>query len=100
MMPRVEQSDMWLHCFEYAILVYLTAKEMHIFNIHLIPLYLIKFYPNDMSMFEWTHAFVPDHFIRHNTVNYYFMLINAKNATTMLHIGKHMISIRFHCMSR
>ena len=31
-------------------------------------------------MFERTHAFVPDHFIRHYTVNYYFLLINAKNA--------------------
>ena len=31
-----------------------------------------------MYMFEWTHAFVPDYFIRHYTVNYYFLLINAK----------------------
>ena len=29
-------------------------------------------------MFVWTHAFIPDHFIRHYTVNYYFWLINAK----------------------
>ena len=31
-------------------------------------------------MFEHTHAFVPDHFIHHYTVNYYFLLINAKIA--------------------
>ena len=29
-------------------------------------------------MFERTHAFVPDHFIRQYTVNCYFLLINAK----------------------
>ena len=31
---------------------------------------------NDMNMFEWTHAFAPDHFIR----NYHVLLINAKIA--------------------
>ena len=31
-----------------------------------------------MNMFKRTHAFVPDHFISHYTVNYYFLLINAK----------------------
>ena len=31
-----------------------------------------------MNKFEQTHAFVPDHFIRLYTVNYYFLLINAK----------------------
>ena len=31
-------------------------------------------------MFKRTHAFVPDHFIRHYAVNYYFLLIDAKNA--------------------
>ena len=29
-------------------------------------------------MFEQTRAFIPDHFIRHYIVNYYFLLINAK----------------------
>ena len=53
-----------------------------------------------MNMFERTHAFVPDHFIRHYTVNYYFLSINAKNAKTVPYIGKDMIRIRFHCMSR
>ena len=43
-------------------------------------------------MFERTHEFVPDHYIRHYTINYYFQLINAKNAKkTVLYIGKHMI---------
>ena len=28
-------------------------------------------------MFERTHAFVPEHIIRHYTVDYYFLLINA-----------------------
>ena len=37
---------------------------------------LSNFTLNDMNMFEWTHAFAPDHFIRHYTVNYYFFLIN------------------------
>ena len=44
-----------------------------------------------MKMFEWTHVFVPDRFIRHFTVDYYFLLINAKNAKTVPYIGKHMI---------
>ena len=39
-------------------------------------------------MLERTHAFVPDHFICHFTVNYYFLLINAKNAKTVPYIGK------------
>ena len=42
-------------------------------------------------MFERTHAFVPDHFIRPYTVDYYFLLINAKNAKTVPYIGKDMI---------
>ena len=41
-----------------------------------------------MNMFERTHAFVPDHFICHYTVNYNFWLINAKNAKTVPYIGK------------
>ena len=32
-------------CIQKGLYVYLTAKEMHIFNIHLIPETLIKFYP-------------------------------------------------------
>ena len=44
-----------------------------------------------MNMLEQTDAFVPDHFIRHYTVNYYFLLIYAKNAKTVPYIGKHMI---------
>ena len=71
--------------------IYLTAKETHIFNIHLIPETLIKITLNDMNMFEWTHAFVTDHFIRHYTVSYYFLLINAKNVKKVPYIGKHMI---------
>ena len=31
-----------------------------------------------MNMFDRTHAFVTDHFIRHYTVNNNFLLINAK----------------------
>ena len=31
-----------------------------------------------MNKFERTLAFVPDHFIRHLTVDYYFLLFNAK----------------------
>ena len=44
-----------------------------------------------MNMFERTHAFVPDHFLRHYTVIYYFLLINAKKAKTVPYIGKDMI---------
>ena len=44
---------------------------------------LINFHLNDMNMFERTRAFVPDHFFRHYTDNYYFLLINAKNAKTV-----------------
>ena len=33
-----------------------------------------------MDMFKRTHSFVPDPFIRHYTVDYYFLIINAKNA--------------------
>ena len=33
-----------------------------------------------MNMFDPTHAFLPDHFIRHYTVKNIFSLINAKNA--------------------
>ena len=61
-------------------IIYLTAKETHIFNIHFIPETLINFTLNDMNMFDRAHAFVPDHFIRHNTVKNIFLLINAKNA--------------------
>ena len=39
---------------------------------------LSNFTLNDMNMFYRTHAFVPDHFIRHNTVKNIFLLINAK----------------------
>ena len=46
---------------------------------------------SDMNMFERTHAFVPDHIIRHYTVKYYLLFINAKNAKIVLYIGKHMI---------
>ena len=41
-----------------------------------------------MNMFDWTHAFVPGHFIRHYTVSYYFLLINAKPAKRVSYIGK------------
>ena len=34
-------------------------------------------------MFERTHAFAPDRIIRHYTVNYNFLLINAKNTKTV-----------------
>ena len=51
-------------------------------------------------MFERTHAFVPGHFIRHYIVDYYFLLMNAKNSKTVPYIGKGMFLIRFHCMSR
>ena len=44
-----------------------------------------------MNMLERTHAFVPDHIIRHYTVKYYLLFINAKNAKIVLYIGKHMI---------
>ena len=44
-----------------------------------------------MNMFERTNALVPDHFIRHCTDNYYFLLVNAENAKTVPYIGKHMI---------
>ena len=46
-----------------------------------------------MNMFERTHMFVPDHFFRHYTVNYYFMLINAKNAKNSgVHWKRHDLS--------
>ena len=41
--------------------IYLTTKETHIFDIHLNSNSTL----NDMSIFERTHAFVQDHFIRH-----------------------------------
>ena len=52
-------------------------------------------------MFERTHAFVPGHFIRHYTFNYYFLFINAKNSA--VHWKKHGLNpislhvIRTHC---
>ena len=52
-----------------------------------------------MNMFNRTHAFVPDHFICHYTVNNIFLLINAKNAKTAPYIGKRKIRTQFHCMS-
>ena len=52
--------------------LYLTAKETHIFNIHFIPETLIKFTLNNMNMFDRTPAFVPDYFIRYYTVNNIF----------------------------
>ena len=42
-------------------------------------------------MFDRTHSFVPDHLIRHFTVNKKKLLINAKNAKTAPYIGKHVI---------
>ena len=51
-------------------------------------------------MFERTHAFVPDHFCRHYKVNFQFLLIDAKNAKIVSYIGKDMICLRYHCMSR
>ena len=39
-------------------------------------------------MFERTHAFIPDHLFCHNTVNYYFMLINAKTQKSAVHWKK------------
>ena len=44
-----------------------------------------------MNMFEQTHAFVSDHFIRHYTVNNNVWLLNAKNTKTMPCFGKDMI---------
>ena len=44
-----------------------------------------------MNMFKRTQAFVPDHCFPHYTVNYYFLLINAKNAKSVPYIGKDMI---------
>ena len=45
-------------------------------------------------MFEGTHVFVPDHFIRHYTVNYYFLLINAKNAkNSVVHWKAHELNL-------
>ena len=53
---------------------------------------LSNFPLNDMNMFERIHVFVPDHFIRLNTaIFFFFLLINAKNAKTVLYSGKHMI---------
>ena len=31
-----------------------------------------------MNLFEWTHAFVPGHFIRHYTVDYFFCKLMQK----------------------
>ena len=42
-------------------------------------------------MFERTHAFVPDRFIHHYPVNYYFLLINAKKLKSSAVTGKEMI---------
>ena len=42
-------------------------------------------------MFERTHAFVLDHFIHPYTINYYFLLINAKIAKPVPYMGKDMI---------
>ena len=67
--------------------VYLTAKETHIFNIHLYQKPLSIFILNDMSMFDRTHSFVLNHLIRHYTFNNIFLLINAKNAKTAPYIG-------------
>ena len=44
------------------ILVYLTAKETHIFNIHLIPEALIKFYP------KWYEHVWTDSYVRLQTI--------------------------------
>ena len=55
--------------------IYLTAKETL----------------NDMNMFDRTHAFVQEHFIRHYTGNNIFFLINVKNAKTAPYMGKHRI---------
>ena len=71
--------------------IYLTAKETHIFNIHLKPETLINFTLNDMNMFERTRAFVPDHFIRHYSYFFHFLLINPNYAKAVPYIGKHMI---------
>ena len=60
--------------------LYLTAKETH-FSISIsYQKPLSNFTLNDTNMFDHTHAFVPDHFIRHYTVKNIFLLINAKNA--------------------
>ena len=48
-----------------------------------------------MNMFERTHAFVPDHFIRHYTLNYNFLLINAKNAKIVPYMEKHIFDSDF-----
>ena len=86
--------------FEFLLLLYTTNWYAHILDskgnaYFQFPSYTRNPYPNftlnDMNMFERTHAFVPDHFIRHYTVNYYFLLINVKNAKAVPYIGKHMI---------
>ena len=50
---------------------------------------------NDMNMFDWTHAFVKDHFIRHYAVKIIFCLLMQNNKTAPF-IGKHRIWIRYH----
>ena len=56
-----------------------------------------------MNMFERTHSFVPGHFIRHHTFNYYFLLINAKMQKQCRTLEKHDLNpislnvMRTHC---
>ena len=51
-----------------------------------------------MNMFERTHAFAPDRFIRHYTVNYYFLLMQ-KTQKQCRNWKRHDLN-RCHCMSR
>ena len=52
-----------------------------------------------MNMFERTHAFVPDHCIRHYIVNYCFLLINEKFQTSAVHWKRHDLNpITLHVM--
>ena len=72
--------------------IYLTANETHIIQYPFNTTNPYQsFFLNDMNMSERTHACVPYHFIRHYTVNYHFLLINAKYAKTVPYIGKDMI---------
>ena len=46
-----------------------------------------------MNMFEQTNTLVLCHFIRHYTVNYYFLLVNAKTAkNSAIHWKSHVLN--------
>ena len=61
------------------LLYILYSKKKNIFSIFIsYQKPLSNFTLNDLNMFDRTHAFVLDHFIRHYTVNNIFLLINKK----------------------